>query len=216
MKNLEKFEETDKILDKISIDSDEAMDVVFVLDQSGSMRSAQESTIKGFNAFIEAEALKNHKTFVTAAVFNQDYQILYSRRDIRDIPVLTSKEYCPRGSTALYDAIGITIESIKDEIDNKVLFLIVTDGMENSSRRFTKDQIKSFIDELDYEFVFVGADIDSYSEAAKIGIKQSNTANFSKSREGVVNLFETISDVSDMRRADVNLEKVNWKHRLED
>lgn len=211
------FNQTEKIVDGITLDDDEVMDIVVVLDRSGSMYPAQESTIKGFNAFIETEAAKGHKTFVTAVIFNTGYEVLYSRRDINEIPVLTDREYFARGGTALYDAIGKTIESIKDEIDNKVLFLIITDGMENASRSFTREQIKSYIDELDYEFIFVGADIDSYREASKIGIDQMHTANFKKSSKGVDDLFNTLNEVSDIHRArDMNLAESNWKHRLED
>ena len=210
------FDKTEKIVDGIAIEDNEAMDIVVILDRSGSMHSAQESTIKGFNAFIETEAAKDHKTFVTAVLFDNEYEILHSRRDINEVPILTTNEYSCRGCTALYDAIGITIESIKDEIDNKVLFLIITDGMENASRRFNEDQIRSYIDELDYEFIFVGADIDSYREASKIGIRQSHTASFKKTGEGIDDLFKTISDVSDIHRDNMNLEDVDWKHRLED
>ena len=145
------------------------------------MTGSERSVINGFNAFVEKESCKDRDSRVTTVVFDHDYKKLYSRKDIKDVEILTDKDYNPSGCTALYDAIGFTIQDLMNEVNNDVLFIIITDGYENSSRRFDKEHINSLIDELDWDFVFVGAEIDSYSEASNIGIKQSHTANFSKS-----------------------------------
>lgn len=207
--------EAEKIISEFNMDSDEAMDLIFILDRSGSMGSSESSTIDGFNQFIEKESGKGKETYVSVVLFDDQYEILHTRTPVQEVPVLTQREYFARGLTSLYDAIGRTIESFKDEISNKVLCVIITDGMENSSVRFDRDQIKSYIDEMNWEFVFIGADIDSYAAARNIGIKRSHTSNFSKTDEGIHNVFDACANLSTMHRADVDFNEVDWKDNLE-
>ena len=191
------------------------LDIVFVLDKSGSMTGSERSVINGFNAFVEKESNKYRDSRVTAVVFDHDYKKLYSRKDIKDVEILTDKDYNPSGCTALYDAIGFTIQDLMNEVNNDVLFIIITDGYENSSRRFDKEHINSLIDELDWDFVFVGAEIDSYSEASNIGIKQSHTANFSKSEESFNQLFEACYEMSDCLHKNKSIDNLDWKKDIE-
>jgi len=123
----------------------EDLDLIFLIDRSGSMYGSEEDTIGGFNSFIEKEKLKEGNTRVTTILFDHEYEMLYKRKDIDDVNKLTRDEYYVRGSTALLDAIGKTITTLDREIDNKALFVITTDGMENSSVEFSKSQIKSMI-----------------------------------------------------------------------
>ncbi len=190
------------------------LDIVFVLDKSGSMTGSERSVINGFNAFVEKESCKDRDSRVTTVVFDHDYKKLYSRKDIKDVEILTDKDYNPSGCTALYDAIGFTIQDLMNEV-NDVLFIIITDGYENSSRRFDKEHINSLIDELDWDFVFVGAEIDSYSEASNIGIKQSHTANFSKSEESFNQLFEACYEMSDCLHKNKSIDNLDWKKDIE-
>ena len=190
------------------------LDIVFVLDKSGSMTGSERSVINGFNAFVEKESCKDRDSRVTTVVFDHDYKKLYSRKDIKDVEILTDKDYNPSGCTALYDAIGFTIQDLMNEV-NDVLFIIITDGYENSSRRFDKEHINSLIDELDWDFVFVGAEIDSYSEASNIGIKQSHTANFSKSEESFNQLFEACYEMCDCLHKNKSIDNLDWKKDIE-
>ena len=117
------------------------LDLIFLIDRSGSMYGSEKDTIGGFNSFIKREKDKGLNTKVTTILFDHGYDVLYKRKDINDVCDLTSNEYYVRGSTALLDAIGRTIVTLEKEICNKVLFVIMTDGMENSSVEFSKSQI---------------------------------------------------------------------------
>lgn len=192
------------------------LDLIFLIDRSGSMHGSEDDNIGGFNSFIEKEKAKDFETKVTTILFDNKYEVLYKRRDISEVGELTSDEYFVRGSTALFDAIGRTITSLDKEINNKALFVIMTDGMENSSVEFSKSQIKSMIESHSWEFIFIGADIDSYAEAAKIGIRKSRTANYAKSREGIGRAYESVELATKCLRDDMNLDDGNWKKRLED
>lgn len=192
------------------------LDLVFLIDRSGSMYGSEEDTIGGFNSFIEKEKAKEGNTRVTTILFDHKYEELYKRKSIQDVNKLTEKEYYVRGSTALLDAIGKTVTSLDKEIDNKVLFVIMTDGLENSSVEFSKSQIKNMINNHDWEFLFIGADIDSYSEAGRIGINRTHTANYRKSTRGVEKLYTSLACVTDCMREDRDLSEVNWKKDLEE
>ena len=195
---------------------DQDLDLIFLIDRSGSMYGSENDTIGGFNSFIKREKAKEFNTNVTTILFDHEYEVLYKRQPIDKVEDLTEKEYYVRGSTALLDAIGKTITSLDKEIDNKVLFVIMTDGMENSSIEFSKSQIKNMISNHSWEFIFIGADIDSYTEAAGIGIKKSRVANYEKSAEGVERMYASISDASLHMRQKINLDDYNWKEDLEE
>ena len=190
------------------------LDLIFLIDRSGSMYGSEEDTIGGFNSFIERERKKGFNTKVTTILFDDGYDVLYERRSINDVSPLTSDEYYVRGSTALLDAIGKTITSLEQKIDNKTLFVITTDGMENSSVEFSKAQISNMINNLNWEFIYVGADIDSYSEASQIGFRKSRVANYEKSARGVDDLYLSIGNATDYIRENRVFEE-EWKRNLE-
>jgi uncharacterized protein with von Willebrand factor type A (vWA) domain len=191
------------------------LDLVFLIDRSGSMYGSEEDTIGGFNSFIEKERKNEGNTNVTAILFDHEYEELYRRKPIDKVEKLTSDVYYVRGSTALLDAIGKTITTLDREIENKVLFVIMTDGMENSSVEFSKSQIKNMIENHKWEFIFIGADIDSYSEAGRIGIKSTHVANYRKSRRGVEDAYASVGRATRFMRKDMSLKDVNWKEDLE-
>ena len=104
----------------------------------------------------------------------------------------------------------------EEEVIKKVMFIITTDGLENASREYTKDKIKKMIEKhTNWEFIYIGADIDSYSEAGHIGIKRTHTANYRKSREGFNDVFLSAEFAADEMRCGHRLEEVNWKNRPE-
>ena len=199
-------------MDKVPQNQD--LDLIFLIDRSGSMHGSEQDTMGGFNSFIEKERKKELNTRVTTVLFDDAYEVLYERKPINDVPQLTENEYYVRGCTALLDAIGKTITTLNHKIDNKVLFVIMTDGMENSSVEFSKEQIKNMISNHCWEFIFIGADIDSYSEAGKIGIRKSRVANHVKSRQGVEDLYTSVERATMCLREDISLDDASWKEDL--
>ena len=190
-------------------------DIIFILDRSGSMSGIESDTIGGFNSFI-IKHKKNKNTKVTTVLFDDKYEVLYERKPITEVQRLTPKEYYVRGCTALMDAIGKTINSLDKKIkNNKVLFVITTDGLENASCEYNKDKIRKLISKHpNWEFIYIGADIDSYDEASQIGIKSSHTANYKKSRGGVNSLFASVGRAFDYICDDEELDS-NWKQDLD-
>lgn len=191
----------------------EQMDIVFLLDRSGSMSGCESDTIGGYNSYLKNE--KNKNALVTTVLFDDQYKLLTERVKLSEIKELTNKDYFVRGSTALLDAIGKTINYLDRKKANKVMFIITTDGYENASREYTKSKIKSMIEKhSNWEFMYIGADIDSYAEGASLGIKYDNISNYRKDKAGVSKLFNSISKASDMYCCDTL--NASWKEELED
>lgn len=191
----------------------EEMDIVFLLDRSGSMSGIENDTIGGYNSYIESQKKNNAK--VTTILFDDKYEMLTKREDIKNIKKLTNKEYYVRGCTALLDAIGTTIDFMDKEKAKKVMFVITTDGMENASKEYNRAKIKEMIKgHKDWEFIYIGADIDSYSEGQSIGIDSSNISNYRKDKKGVSMLYSAISSATENYRED-RRNNVDWKQDLE-
>ncbi len=195
---------------------EDAMDLVFVLDKSGSMWNVVDDTIGGFNAFIRREKNRDIRTFVTVVLFDDRYHILYTRKPIEEVKELTDREYFASGCTALLDAVGTTIESLDKEVSRKVMFVITTDGLENSSTKYTKDKVKQLIQSHDWEFLFIGAEIDSYSEASSLGISRYRAANYEKSSAGLGALFDSVSTFKRCYTENDRVKKdSSWKEGLD-
>lgn len=189
------------------------LDIVFLLDRSGSMSGVENDTIGGYNSYIEKQ--KGNNVYVTTILFDNEYQILNERKHIKEIERLTKKEYFVRGTTALYDAIGKTIRRLDDVKTDKVLFVITTDGYENASKEFNKQQVKELIQgHKDWEFIYIGANIDSYAEGSSIGIRKSNISNYIQDEVGIDILYNSISKATDFCMHDDHLSE-DWKENLE-
>lgn len=189
------------------------MDIVFLLDRSGSMRGIEQDTIGGYNSYIESQ--KNNNVKVTTVLFDDKYEMVNNREDIKNIKELTNETYYVRGCTALLDAIGKTINYMDCQKSKKVMFIITTDGLENASKEYNRSQIKELIEgHSNWEFMYIGADIDSYSEGSSIGIKRDNISSYKKDRKGVDTLFKAMSNVSDMFYEEACIDS-SWKQELE-
>lgn len=190
------------------------MDIVFLLDRSGSMGGIEDDTIGGYNSYINSQKVNNAK--VTTVLFDDKYEMITNRCNIKDIKPLNNKTYYVRGCTALLDAIGKTINYMDNKKAKKVIFIITTDGLENASREYTRDKIKEMIEVHNtWEFMYIGADIDSYAEGSSIGISKKNISSYKKDRKGVSKLFNSLGKVS---CAFFEEDKINedWKDELED
>ena len=192
---------------------DNEMDIVFLLDRSGSMGGIEKDTIGGYNSYIDSQRGKNVK--VTTVLFDDKYEILHNREDIDSIKKLTNKDYYVRGCTALLDAIGKTIREMEDKNPNKVIFIITTDGYENASTKYNKSQIKELISvHKDWKFMYIGADIDSYSEGRSLGIKDEFIANYKKTDRGISKLYNALTTASKLFYEEEKIDE-SWKNELE-
>lgn len=192
---------------------DNEMDVVFLLDRSGSMGGIEKDTIGGYNSYIDSQRGKNVK--VTTVLFDDKYEVLHNRVDVDNIKKLTNKEYYVRGCTALLDAIGKTIREMEDKNPNKVIFIITTDGYENASTKYNKSQIKELISvHKDWKFMYIGADIDSYSEGRSLGIKDEFIANYKKTDRGISKLYNALTTASKLFYEEEKIDE-SWKNELE-
>lgn len=198
------------------------LELVLILDKSGSMSGLESDTIGGFNSMIDKQRELGLNTNVTTVLFDTNFNIIHDRVDIKKIEKLTNKEYFASGNTALLDAVGSTINRIErvSDIyakDNRVLFVIITDGMENSSKEYTKSQINQMItakqSKYEWEFIFLGANIDAVSEAQSLGIKGSNAVKYQNSGEGVRKNFEAAAEFSKDMIEDKK-DSSKWKEKV--
>lgn len=196
-------------------DSDnDLIELVCILDRSGSMSALQDEAINGFNEFIEEQRKVSGDALVTLVLFDNEYDVVYEGKEIGDVEPLTDKTFIPRGSTALLDAIGKTVARVKERLfameeedqPGKVLFCIITDGQENQSIEFKKDAVSKLIDQCkdDYtwEFAFLSADMDAVGDAHSYGVKSGMTAGYDYSAGGMKKAFlATCSAVTSYRSA---------------
>lgn len=197
-----------------NIKKEEKLDVVFILDKSGSMAGQVENTISSFNEYLEKEKKNKYETNITTVLFSDKYKVLHDRINVSKVKPLTNKEYYVEGCTALYDALGNTIHNFETKDTDKVIFIIITDGYENASKEYKNEDIKKLIQgHKDYEFVYVGADIDSYAAGSNIGIRKDNIANFKKGRTGTKQLFKAIGCFEECVMGE---SAASWKAELDD
>jgi uncharacterized protein YegL len=186
-------------------------ELVFILDRSGSMRGLEADTIGGFNGMIEKQKKETGEVLVSAVLFDDATEVLYDRRDIREITPMTDREYYVRGCTALLDAVGGAITHIKgirkslpkSERPEKTIFIITTDGMENASRRYSYNKVKAMIENRrakNWEFIFLGANIDAVAEAGRLGIQASRAVNYHCDAAGTALNYQVLNEtVAKMR-----------------
>ncbi|MCL2550304.1 MAG: VWA domain-containing protein [Methanimicrococcus sp.] len=189
-------------------------ELIFILDRSGSMSGLESDTIGGFNSMLSKQQEGPGECRLTTILFDHDYEILHDRIDIKAVSPITDSEYFVRGSTALLDAVGKTINKIAGVQKNtaegyraeKVLFVITTDGMENASREFSYGKIKEMIErqksEYGWEFIFLGANIDAAEVADRFGIARNRAQNYHNDREGIELNYQAICEtVTEFREA---------------
>lgn len=178
-------------------------EIVFLIDKSGSMGRLKNDTIGGFNSFVDSQK-DDTKTTLTTVLFDTTWKILHDGLDVYEVEEMTKKDYIPGGGTAMLDAIGETINTVQDRHDDmgdakpdNVLFVITTDGEENSSRKFTKADIERMIKHQTnghgWEFIFLGANMDAVKEATSIGIDATKIASYVWTGQGTDALYRTVT-----------------------
>ena len=201
-------------------------ELVFILDRSGSMAGLEQDTIGGFNAMLQKQRGEPGEAVISTVLFDNETEVIHDRVSLDRVPALTEKEYYVRGCTALLDAVGGAIHHIgnvhkyarEEDRPEKTLFVITTDGLENASRRYTYDKVKSMIErqleKYGWEFLFLGANIDAAREAARFGIRADCAADYHADSIGTEAVYESVCEaVCQVRRAAPL--KANWKQRID-
>ncbi|MFA5523250.1 MAG: hypothetical protein WDA24_02725 [Tissierellales bacterium] len=202
-------------------------ELIFILDRSGSMSGLESDTIGGYNSMLKKQQKESGEAIITTVLFDDRYELLHDRINLRGISPLTDKEYFVRGSTALLDAVGNTINKIgnvqkhtkEDQRAEHIMFIITTDGMENASREFSYEKVRQMIEhqksKYGWEFIFLGANIDAISTAERFGIGKDRAVNYNPDSEGTLLNYEVISDTVSCLRASQAITE-NWKGRIEE
>ena len=201
-------------------------ELVFILDRSGSMAGLEKDTIGGFNAMIEKQRREAGDALISTVLFDNTSEVIHDRMTLKEIPQMTQKEYYVRGCTALLDAVGGAIHHIgnvhkyarEKDRPEKTLFVITTDGMENASRQYTYEKVRSLIEkqkrEYGWEFLFLGANIDAAREAARFGIHPDRAVDYRADRRGTRVIYETVSETVRDFRASRPM-TAGWKKKIE-
>lgn len=188
-------------------------ELIFILDASGSMQSLTDDTIGGVNSVLtQQKQEEKREVFVTTVLFNTKKRLVHDRVAICDVPLMDKNDYFASGGTALLDAVGETLEHIKsihhyirkEDLPERTLVVIMTDGQENASCRYGYEDIKSMIGERQekgWEFLFLAANIDAAEAAMDIGIARGRAVNWMPDAEGEQRVFACLSRcVSDFPR----------------
>ncbi len=203
------------------------IELVFILDRSGSMSGLEKDTIGGFNSMLEKQCREPGEAVVSTVLFDNVSEVIHDRIAISKVPELTDREYYVRGCTALLDAVGGAIHHIgnvhkyarKEDVPEKTLFVITTDGMENASRYYSYDRVRHMIERqkkrYGWEFIFLGANIDAATEAGKFGIDEAMAANYHCDEIGTALNYEVISEaITSVRTCKAPLSG-SWKRKID-
>lgn len=206
-------------------------EIVFILDRSGSMRGLESDTIGGYNSLLEKQKKEEGEAIISTVLFDDAQEVLHDRVDLKKIQSITEEEYYVRGCTALLDALGGAIHHIgnvhkyarEEDRPEKTLFIITTDGMENSSYRYTYDKVKKMVERqkerYGWEFLFLGANIDAIEVAGRFGINADCAVNYKCDSIGTEINYRAISKaISRVREADDYAScalDADWKEEIE-
>lgn len=202
------------------------LELVFVLDRSGSMGGLESDTIGGFNAMIEKQRKHSGgEVFVTTVLFDDRQELLHDRVPLAQLTPMTEEQYTVRGCTALYDAVGDTVAHIgkihryarSEDVPAHTMVVITTDGMENASRRYSSKDVRRLISkqkELGWEFLFIGANIDAGEVAESVGIGRERAANYSADASGTAAVFRALAEPIRALRANACIAE-DWAEEIE-
>ncbi len=205
------------------------VEIVFILDRSGSMSGLENETIGGFNSTIEKQKNEPGEAYISTVLFDNQMEVIHDRVPIQNIPPLTTKEYFACGSTALLDAIGNAIHHIgnvhkyarDEDRPEKTIVIITTDGYENASRKYSLDRVRMMVErqktKYGWEFLFLGANIDSIETARSFGIDKHHATNYMPDSTGMEKLYDAEERFIRLHRCEFPSEKdfAEWKKEVE-
>ena len=202
-------------------------ELIFILDRSGSMSGLERDTIGGFNSMIEKQKKEKGAAVVSTVLFDSESVVIHDRIPLDSVPPMTEREYFTRGCTALLDAVGGAIRHIanihkyarKEDVPERTMFIITTDGYENASRRYGYEKVRRMIEhekeKYGWEFLFLGANIDAAAEAKRFGISADRAVNYKCDEEGTALNYEVISEAVRSVRTCKAL-SADWKKRIDE
>ncbi len=201
-------------------------ELVFILDRSGSMAGLESDTIGGFNSVLQKQQKQGSRGYVTTVLFDHELLTLHDRIALDRVEPLTQRDYEVRGCTALIDAIGSTVEHVSiihkyignENVPQNTMFVIITDGMENASTKYSADDVKRMIEqkkELGWEFLFIGANIDAVETANHFGIDRERAVNYHSDKKGTKVVYDAVSCAVDCMCGGAPLVK-KWKKEIEE
>lgn len=199
-------------------------EVVFILDESGSMYPLKDDTIGGFNSMLEKQRKIDGEVYVSTVLFSDRSKVIHDRIGIKEISDMKNEDYEPSGCTALLDTLGDAIKHIstihkyarKEDVPDNTLFIIITDGMENASHRYNDKDVNKMIEEKKkkgWEFIFLAANIDAIETASTYGINKDMAAQYVNDSDGVTANFDALSDaIASVRTCSVTGKE--WKKKI--
>ncbi len=209
-------------------------EIVYILDRSGSMAGLEEDTIGGFNSMMAKQKETGEKALVSTVLFDNECEVIHDRVPIAKIEKMTDKQYYVRGCTALLDAVGGAIHHIgnihkyarEEDRPEKTIFVITTDGLENSSSNYSYEKVQKMVKrqqkKYGWEFIFIGANIDAYAVGQKFGFRKDRTVNYIADDMGTANVYEgvslainTVLACPDFMSVSENLSKSGWSDNIE-
>lgn len=200
-------------------------EMVFILDRSGSMSGLELDTIGGFNSLVEKQKKLDGKAYVSTVLFDNESEVVYDRVDISKVEPMTTEQYFVRGCTALIDAIGGAIHHIgnihkyarPEDVPENTVFVIITDGQENASYKYTNAKVKEMIEhqkeKYGWEFMFIGANIDAIATASRYGIESNRAVNYKADKTGTAVVYEAVEQAVAQVRCSMPMAD-NWSDSI--
>ena len=199
--------------DRVIIDEDSQdkiiTEVFCVVDRSGSMHKIVGDAVGGFNSFLADQRKLEDEAYLTLSIFDHEYEVVYECKPIKEVPDATIETFKPRGTTALWDAVGITVKDAMDRLENypydlQVIMLIITDGGDNDSKQYQSEEVKQMVEQCidkGWHFQFLAANIDAFAVGGSMGMPKTSNVQYDHSGEGVASAYAGMSNFTSSVRS---------------